>query len=95
MGIYEALGVRTLINAAGTVTNYGGSVMAPEVFAVMQEANRRFCRLEELQRQVGERIAGMLDVEAAYVTSSAAAGLLVTTAACMGRRRPGADRAAP
>lgn len=83
MGIYEALGVRTLVNAAGTVTNYGGSVMAPEVFAVMQEANRRFCRLEELQRQVGERIAAMLEVEAAYVTSSAAAGLLVTTAACM------------
>lgn len=83
MGIYEALGVRTLVNAAGTVTNYGGSVMAPEVFAVMQEANHRFCRLEELQRQVGERIAAMLEVEAAYVTSSAAAGLLVTTAACM------------
>lgn len=83
MGIYETLGVRTLVNAAGTVTNYGGSVMAPEVFAVMQEANRRFCRLEELQRQVGERIAAMLEVEAAYVTSSAAAGLLVTTAACM------------
>ena len=88
MGIYEALGVRTLINAAGTVTNYGGSVMAPEVFAVMQEANRRFCRLEELQRQVGERIAAMLDVEAAYVTSSAAAGLLVTTAACMAGADP-------
>ena len=88
MGIYEALGVRTLVNAAGTVTNYGGSVMAPEVFAVMQEANRRFCRLEELQRQVGERIAAMLDVEAAYVTSSAAAGLLVTTAACMAGADP-------
>lgn len=88
MGIYEALGVRTLINAAGTVTNYGGSVMAPEVFAVMQEANRQFCRLEELQRQVGERIAAMLDVEAAYVTSSAAAGLLVTTAACMAGADP-------
>ncbi len=88
MGIYEELGVRTLINAAGTVTNYGGSVMAPEVFEVMKEANRRFCRLEELQRKVGERIAGMLEVEAAYVTSSAAAGLLVTAAACMAGTDP-------
>ena len=88
MGIYEELGVRTLVNAAGTVTNYGGSLMAPEVFEVMQEANGRFCRLEELQRKVGERIAGMLEVEAAYVTSSAAAGLLVTTAACMAGADP-------
>lgn len=88
MGIYEELGVRTLINAAGTVTNYGGSLMAPEVFEVMQEANRRFCRLEELQRKVGERIAGLLEAEASYVTSSAAAGLLVTTAACMAGTDP-------
>ena len=88
MGIYEELGIRPLINAAGTVTNYGGSVMAPEIFEVMREANREFCRLEELHAAVGERIAGLLDVEAAYVTSSAAAGLLVTTAACIAGTDP-------
>ena len=83
MGIYEELGVRTIINAAGTVTPYGGSLMAPEVLEVMQEASGQFCLLAELHEKVGERIAAMLDVEAAYVTSSAAAGLLVTAAACM------------
>ena len=88
MGIYEDLGVRPLINAAGTVTNYGGSVMDPEIFAVMREANREFCRLEDLHPAVGRRIAGLLDVEAAYVTSSAAAGLLVTTAACIAGTDP-------
>ena len=88
MGIYEDLGVRPLINAAGTVTNYGGSVMDPGIFAVMREANREFCRLEDLHPAVGRRIAGLLDVEAAYVTSSAAAGLLVTTAACIAGTDP-------
>ena len=88
MGIYEELGIRPLINAAGTVTNYGGSVMDPELFEVMREANREFCRLEELHAAVGARIAGLLDVEAAYVTSSAAAGLLVTAAACIAGTDP-------
>ena len=36
MNIYEDLGVRTLINAAGTVTRYGGSLMAPEVLDSMR-----------------------------------------------------------
>ena len=88
MGIYEELGVRPLINAAGTVTNYGGSVMDPEIFEVMRTANREFCRLEDLHPAVGRRIARLLDVEAAYVTSSAAAGLLVTAAACIAGTDP-------
>ena len=37
MSIYEELGVRTLINAAGTVTRYGGSLMAPEVLDSMRQ----------------------------------------------------------
>ena len=43
MGIYEELGVRPLINAAGTVTRYGGSLMAPEVLEVMRQASQQFC----------------------------------------------------
>ena len=31
MGVYADLGVRTVINAAGTLTRLGGSRMAPEV----------------------------------------------------------------
>ena len=83
MGIYEELGVRPVINAAGTVTLYGGSLMAPEVLDVMREASQEFCPLDELQEKVGQRIAIMLKVDAAYVTASAACGLVLTTAACM------------
>ena len=79
MSIYEELGIRTLINAAGTVTRYGGSLMAPEVLDSMRGASQQFCHLDEVQKKVGERIAAMLEVEAAYVTSSAACGLVLTT----------------
>ena len=47
MSIYEELGVRTLINAAGAVTRYGGSLMAPEVLDSMRGASQQFCYLDE------------------------------------------------
>lgn len=88
MGIYEELGVRPIINAAGTVTRYGGSLMAPELFDTMREASQRFCLLDELHEKVGQRIASMLSVEAAYVTASAASGMVLTAAACMAGTDP-------
>jgi len=88
MGIYEELGVRTVINAAGTVTRYGGSLVAPEVMEIMNESSQQFCILDELHEKVGQKIATMLDVEAAYVTAGAACGMLLTTAACMAGSDP-------
>lgn len=83
MSIYTELGVRPIINAAGAVTRYGGSIMAPEVIETMRAAAQEFCLLDELHEKVGQRIATLLGVEAAYVTSSAAAGMVLTAAACM------------
>ena len=83
MGIYEDLGVRPVINAIGTPTRFGGALMNPEVLETMSIASQEFCLLDELHEKAGERVAEMLDVEAAYITASAACGLVITTAACM------------
>lgn len=83
MSIYTDLGIRPVINAAGAVTRYGGSIMALEVVETLRNASQEFCLLDELHEKVGQRIATLLDVEAAYVTSSAAAGMVLTAAACM------------
>lgn len=82
-GLYERLGVKTYINAADSYTMIGGSRMPPEVVAAMAEASRHFVPLEELHLRVGARIAELTRNEAAVVTSGAAAGLTVATAACM------------
>ncbi len=82
-GVYEALGVRHVINATGTVTNLGGSVMPPEVVAAWVEASRHFVNLLELQDRVGERIAKLIGVESALVTTGAAGALLLGTAAAV------------
>src|SRR6516165_10144602 len=70
--VYAALGVRPVINATGTVTVLGGSVMPPEVVAAWVEASRHFVDLLDLQDKVGARIARLVGVEAAQVTTGAA-----------------------
>jgi L-seryl-tRNA(Ser) seleniumtransferase len=49
----------------------------------MEEAARSFVRLEDLQKAVGERIAKVLDVESAMVTSGGAGSIMLATAACV------------
>ncbi len=83
--IYESLGLKHIINATGTVTNLGGSIMPPEVVAAWSEASRHFVNLAQLQDRVGERIAKAIGVEAALVTTGAAGALLLGTAAVVTR----------
>lgn len=49
--IYESLGVRTVIDAWGTVTALGGSLMAPEVLQAMQSAAGSFVDMSELHAE--------------------------------------------
>lgn len=83
MGFYDNLGVRTVINAAGTLTRLGGSRLAPEVLAAMAEASASFVHIDELQAKAGRVIARITGAEAGYVTTGAAAGLALGTAACV------------
>ena len=93
--IYERLGVRTFINARGTVTTLGGSIMPPEVVAAMAEASLSFVRLEELHDRVGERIAALTGAEAAFVCAGAASGMLLAGAACLTGTDPEAIASLP
>jgi len=83
MDIYDRLGVRKVINAWGLVTAVGGSLMPPEAYQAMVEAGRSFVFLNELHQKAGEYIARLLGVEAAYVSSGAAGGMVLAAAACL------------
>src|SRR5205809_2089225 len=75
---YEELGVNTVINCQGTMTMLGGSVIRPELEAVMAQAGRHFVRMPELEVAAGRRIAEMLKLPEGYtalVTSGAAAAM--------------------
>jgi L-seryl-tRNA(Ser) seleniumtransferase len=83
MNIFEQLGVKTFINARGTFTRLGGAIMPPAVVEAMVAASKSSVYIEELQDAIGARIAAMTRNEAAIVTSSAAAGIVLAIAACM------------
>lgn len=82
---YQELGVRKLINAAGTYTMVGGSRMSEETLAAMAEAARNHVVLKELQEKVHERLASITRNEAAFVTNGAAAALHIAGASCIAR----------
>lgn len=88
MDIYADLGVTPVINAAGTVTAYSGSLMPPEVTDAMNQASRAFVIMEELHLAAGRRIAELIGVEAAHVCSSATAGIALMGAACIAGADP-------
>ena len=87
---YHALGIRPMINACATMTKYGGSLMPPEVLNAMNEAADAFVDLAQLQHKVGERIAELTRNEAAYVTSGAAAGIMLSATASVLHHHPDA-----
>jgi len=76
--VYKELGVPTVINGEGTMTVLGGSLMRPEVEAVMAQAGRHFVSIADLELAAGKRIAEMLKLPEGYsaiVTSGAAAAM--------------------
>ena len=75
---YDELGVATVINCEGTMTMLGGSILRPELEAVMAMAGRHFVSIPELEVAAGKRIAEMLKLPDGYfalVTSGAAAAM--------------------
>jgi L-seryl-tRNA(Ser) seleniumtransferase len=75
---YEELSVPTVINCEGTMTVLGGSILRPELEAVMAMAGRHFVSIPDLEVAAGRRIAEMLKLPDGYtalVTSGAAAAI--------------------
>ena len=83
--IYKSLGVPRRINAAGTLTRLGGSLMEPEVLQAMQQAAGASVDIAELQSAASRAIATVTGAQAGIVTSGAAAALTLATAACLAR----------
>jgi D-glucosaminate-6-phosphate ammonia-lyase len=89
MSIYDRFGIRTIINAKGPSTRLSGGLLDAEVTSAMTEAAGYCVDMAELQAGASKLIAEVTGAEAGIVTSGAAAGLLLGTAACMTGLAPG------
>lgn len=78
--IYQELGVKTMINAWGTITLIGGSLIPPEALAAMSAAGEHYVSIPDLLEATGDRITRMLkdlpQGHSATITSGAAGAIM-------------------
>jgi seryl-tRNA(Sec) selenium transferase len=86
--VYASLGVKPFINCTSTYTINGGSAMMPEVIEAMSQASFYPVNLDELMEGAGKRIAELLQVEAAMVSSGTAGAMTCATLACVAGTDP-------
>ncbi len=81
--IYTRLGVTPVINGIGNKTFLGGSTPNARAKLAMEEADYYYCSMPELMERTGERVAKLLGVEAAFITSGCASAILHAAAGVM------------
>jgi uncharacterized pyridoxal phosphate-dependent enzyme len=82
-GFYASLGVRPVVNAAGALSRLGGSLLSLTVREAMSQAAQSFIDLPHFHDRAGEELARITNNEAACVSNGAAAGILISVAACL------------
>jgi L-seryl-tRNA(Ser) seleniumtransferase len=80
---YKKIGLKSVVNAATSLTLLGGSMPKVEVFEAMQDASRGFIIIPKLQKRAGELLAEMLGAEAGLPAAGAVNALMLAVAACM------------
>ncbi len=83
MNVYEKLGLPRVINASGKMTALGVSTISEEVAKQMNEAAMSYVNIEALYERAGGEVAKYTEAEDACITSSAAAGIAISVAACI------------
>ena len=78
--LIKELGLRTFINAAGTLTTHTASLMHDDTVAAINAASKQFVMIRDVQDKVGEKIAAICHAEAAMVTAGCWSALVLGTA---------------
>ena len=83
MSVYDEIGLRRVLNASGSMTYLGGSLIAPDVLEKMHEAAGAFVVMEDLMAWACDEVARLTGTEAGLVTTGTAGGILLATAAVL------------
>lgn len=79
----SGLGLRQVINAAGTMTSLGAAAANEDAIRAASEILPRHVEMPDLQRAASRAIAAATGSEAGCVTACAASGITLAVAACM------------
>lgn len=75
--LFDELGLRSFINAAGNYTVLTGSLMTDEVMDAINASSKKYVMLDEVQDKVGEKIAALCHAESATVTAGCWSALAI------------------
>lgn len=86
--LYEAIGVRPIINARGTFTILTGSQTLPAVKDAMRQASESYVQMDELMSGVSQKLAELTGAPWGIVTAGCCAALTNFTAAVIAGTNP-------
>jgi len=81
--IYTQFGLRPIINASGTMTGLGASIVVPEAVDAITKVLTQFVEMADLHRRASTAIAELTGAEAGFVTASCSAGISLAVAAAI------------
>lgn len=81
--IRQELGLRPIINASGTMTVLGASIMVPQAVAAMALIAGEFVEIEQLHQAASRVIARATGAQAGFVTASCASAITLSVAATL------------
>ena len=83
MDIRSRFGLRPVINASGTMTSLGASIVSAPVIDAVAQVLPQFVEIDDLQRRASAAIAEACGSEAGYITASCSAAITLCIAATM------------
>jgi L-seryl-tRNA(Ser) seleniumtransferase len=81
--IRRELGLRPIINASGTMTVFGASIMVPEAIAAMAAIAGEFVEMQHLHQLASEAVSLATGAEAGFITASCASAITLAVAATL------------
>lgn len=81
----EQLQLKQVINASGKMTILGVSKVSDQVLEAQKYGAQHFFEMEQLMRESGKYLAGLIKTEDAQIVSSASAGIVQSIAAVIGQ----------
>lgn len=85
MNIYEKLGMKRVINAAGKMTALGVSTILDETGSAVVEAAQSFVEIEELYAVAGKKLASLIGSADCCIVNSASAGIALSVSSLIAK----------
>ncbi len=81
--LFERYALTRVINASGTMTYLGSSLVAPSATAAGADILNEFVKIDQLQAAASGVVARLTGSEAGFITACSAAGIVLGIAGCM------------